>query len=290
VIAYERMPEVRDWDGRTYDRISGPMQALGQAVLDRLPLRGDETVLDAGCGSGRITETLIERLPRGRVIAVDVSESMVAAARERLGPGTDVRHADLLELERELDEPVDAILSTATFHWIADHVALFRALHGVLRPGGRLVAQCGGEGNITDLRGRAGVVMKREPYAERFRDFQPPWHYAGAADTEARLSTVGFATAECWLAPAPTQPEHPREFLATIVLGPHVQHLPGGLRGSFMDDVMAELGEPVVVDYVRLNIDATAQADTGETLPQASAAPEPAIRSSARSAPLSSSA
>jgi len=250
------MPEVRQWDGQSYDRISGPMQALGQVVLDRLVLTGDETVLDAGCGSGRITEALIERLPRGRVIAVDMSESMVTAARERLGPGAEICRADLLELE--LDEPVDAILSTATFHWIADHEELFRRLHAALRPGGRLSAQCGGEGNITKLRDRAAVVMQREPYAEHFRDFRPPWNYANAADTEARLRAAGFATAECWLAPAPTEPEHPREFLSTIVLGPHVQHLPERLREPFMDEVMAELGEPVIVDYVRLNIDAVA--------------------------------
>jgi len=250
------MPEVRQWDGQSYDRISGPMQALGQVVLDRLVLTGDETVLDAGCGSGRITEALIERLPRGRVIAVDMSESMVTAARERLGPGAEIRRADLLELE--LDEPVDAILSTATFHWIADHEELFRRLHAALRPGGRLSAQCGGEGNITKLRDRAAVVMQREPYAEHFRDFRPPWNYANAADTEARLRAAGFATAECWLTDAPTEPEHPREFLSTIVLVPHVQHLPERLREPYMDEVMAELGEPVFVDYVRLNIDAVA--------------------------------
>lgn len=234
------------------------MQALGQAVLDRMELRGEETVLDAGCGSGRVTEALIARLPRGHAIGVDVSQSMVDAARERLGPDADVRRADLLELEREFEQPVDAILSTATFHWVADHAALFRSLHAALRPGGRLVAQCGGEGNITKLRGRASIVMGREPYAEHFRDFRPPWNYANPADTRARLLAAGFATAECWLAPAPTEPGHPREFLSTIVLGPHVQHLPEPLRESFMDEVMAELGEPVVVDYVRLNIDATA--------------------------------
>jgi trans-aconitate 2-methyltransferase len=250
------MSVVREWDGKSYDRISGPMQALGLAVLDRLTLNGDETVLDAGCGSGRITETLIQRLPHGKVIAMDMSESMVAAARERLGPDADVRRVDLLELE--LDEPVDAILSTATFHWITDHDLLFRRLRAALRPGGRLSAQCGGEGNITQLRGRAGVVLAREPYATHFRDWRPPWNYANTADTEARLRAAGFASAQCLLAPAPTQPEHPREFLATIVLGPHVQHLPEPLREPFMDDVMAELGEPVVVDYVRLNIDVTA--------------------------------
>jgi len=250
------MSEVRNWDGKSYDRISGPMEALGQAVLDRLPLAGDETVLDAGCGSGRITEALMQRLPHGRVIAVDMSESMVAAARERLGPDADIRREDLLELE--LDEPVDAILSTATFHWIADHERLFARLHGALRSGGRLVAQCGGEGNITKLRGRANAILARAPYAEHFTDWSAPWNYAAPEPTHERLLGAGFATARCWLAPAPTQPEHPREFLATIVLGPHVQHLPERLRDPFMDEVMSELGEPVVVDYVRLNIDATA--------------------------------
>jgi trans-aconitate 2-methyltransferase len=253
------MPEIRAWDGASYDRISGPMEALGREVLERLELEGDETVLDAGCGSGRVTEALLERLPRGRVIAVDVSESMIAAARERLGeeiPPADLRQADLLELE--LEEPVDAILSTATFHWIADHDALFRRLHGALAPGGRLVAQCGGEGNIDILRGHAKAVLAREPYAEHFQDWQAPWNYAGSDHTERRLRAAGFSAAECWLAPAPQQPEHPREFLSTIVLGPHVQRLPEHLRERYIDDVLAELEQPVIVDYVRLNIDAVA--------------------------------
>jgi trans-aconitate 2-methyltransferase len=249
------MPQTRAWDGQSYDRISGPMEALGREALGRLQLRGDETVLDAGCGSGRITQALIERLPRGRVIAVDASQSMVDAARERL-PGADVRVADLLELQ--LAEPVDAILSTATFHWIDDHERLFARLRGALAPGGRLVAQCGGEGNIDVLRGHALEVVAREPYAAHFADFRPPWNYAGPARTHERLRAAGFSDAECSLQPAPKQPEEPREFLSTIVLGPHYQHLPERLREPFMDDVLALLGEPVVVDYVRLNIDATA--------------------------------
>ncbi len=250
------MPAVREWDGASYDRISGTMEALGLAVLDRLALQGEEVVLDAGCGSGRITQALIERLPRGHAIAVDQSPSMVQAARQRLGETADLRVADLLELE--LDDPLDAIVSTATFHWIADHERLFARLHAALRPGGRLVAQCGGEGNITGLRGRVAPLLSREPYAEHFLDWRPPWNYAGAPQTRERLLAAGFAQAECWLAPAPREPEHPREFLSTIVLGPHVQRLPEELRERFMDEAMAAIGEPVIVDYVRLNIDATA--------------------------------
>jgi trans-aconitate 2-methyltransferase len=231
------------------------MEALGLEVLARLELDGDETVLDAGCGSGRITQALIERLPQGRVIAVDASESMVAAARERL-PGVDVRVVELLELD--LGEPVDAVLSTATFHWILDHERLFTRLHAALRSGGRLVAQCGGAGNIDVLRGHANDVLAREPYAAAFAGFRQPWNYARPEETERRLLDAGFSSAHCWLAPAPKQPDEPREFLSTIVLGPHYQHLPVELREPFMDDVLAELGEPVVVDYVRLNIGAVA--------------------------------
>jgi trans-aconitate 2-methyltransferase len=247
---------VREWDGTSYDRISGTMEALGLDVLNRLTLQGDEVVLDAGCGSGRITQALIERLPRGRVIAVDESASMIDAARRRLGPDADLRVADLLELE--LDEPVDAILSTATFHWIADHDRLFARLHAALRTGGRLVAQCGGEGNIDILRAKAREVLAHEPYAHHFRDWRAPWNYAAPEPTRERLLGAGFTSAECWLTPAARHQEEPREFLSTIVLGPHVQQLPADLREPFMDEVLALAGEPVVVDYVRLNIDAVA--------------------------------
>jgi trans-aconitate 2-methyltransferase len=255
------MPDALAWDGRSYDRISGPQLALGRAVLERLELEGDERVLDAGCGSGRVTEALIERLPQGRVIAIDASPSMAAAARERFARSpfagrVEIRVGDLLELE--LEEPVDAVLSTATFHWIADHELLFRRLRTALRPGGRLVAQCGGEGNIAHLRGRAAKILAGPRYAEHIAGWRAPWNYADPDQTRERLLGAGFTAAQCWLTPAPLEPEHPREFLQTIILGPHVAHLPAELREPFIDEVLAELGEPVTVDYVRLNIDATA--------------------------------
>jgi trans-aconitate 2-methyltransferase len=252
------MPEVRQWDGQSYDRISGPMEALGLAVLDRLQLDGDETVLDAGCGSGRITETLIQRLPHGRVIAVDASsESMVAAARERLGP--DAGHPP--------GRPAGARAGRARRRDPLDrHVPLDRRSRSALpSPARRAAARRAAESRSAGERATSpscaagpAPFWRASPMPSHFRDWQAPWNYANAADTEARLRAAGFASAKCWLAPAPTQPEHPREFLSTIVLGPHVQHLPESLRDPFMDEVMAELGEPVIVDYVRLNIDATA--------------------------------
>ena len=120
----------RDWDAATYQRLSAPLEAMGGDVLWRLRLDGDETVLDAGCGTGRVTAVLAERLPRGRVIAVDGSPAMVAEARKRLPDTVEVLEQDLLELA--VDEPVDAIVSTATFHWIGDHDRLFARLQKAL--------------------------------------------------------------------------------------------------------------------------------------------------------------
>ena len=74
----------REWDASTYQRISDPMTAWGERVLGRLELRGDESALDAGCGTGRVTRMLAERLPRGRVLAVDASAAMVEEAAARL--------------------------------------------------------------------------------------------------------------------------------------------------------------------------------------------------------------
>jgi trans-aconitate 2-methyltransferase len=250
------MSEVRDWDGATYDRISAPQHGWGREVLERLPLRGEETVLDAGCGSGRVTELLAQRLPRGRVIAVDASPSMVAAARERLGDRADVRVMDLQELE--LEQPLDAILSTATFHWIADHERLFSRLHAALRPAGRLVAQCGGEGNVRGTREAAEAVSAREPFAPYMRGWPGPWNFSSAELAQERLLAAGFAQARCWLYDVTVYPPEPREFLRSVNLGSHLQRLPEELREPFVDAVHEIVGEPYKIDYVRLNIDAVA--------------------------------
>ncbi len=238
----------RDWNAESYQRISAPMEAMGREVLDRLELRGDERVLDAGCGTGRVTAALVERLPRGEVVAVDGSPAMVAEARERLGPGVEVFAADLLELD--LDAPVDAILSTATFHWIPDHDRLFERLFAALRPGGRLVAQCGGAGNVATV--QAAIDAVAEP---ALAGWAGPWTFASPEETTARLERSGFADARAWLQQVRVEPDDPREYMATIMLGSHVERLPEERRDAFVDAVLAAMPEPAV-EYVRLNITA----------------------------------
>ena len=244
----------RDWDASTYERISDPQVQMAVRVLDRLSLRGDETVLDAGCGTGRVTLLLLERLPRGRVIAVDAAPSMVEAAREALGERATVVHSDLTELE--LDETVDAAFSNAVFHWVLDHERLFERLHAVLRPGAPLAAQCGGEGNIDAFHALADEVAAESPFDEHFDGWVGPWNFASPDATSERLATAGFADVRTWLEDWPVVPPEPREYIRTVCLGCHLERLPPELRDAYVDEVAARAGPRLELHYVRLNISA----------------------------------
>jgi trans-aconitate 2-methyltransferase len=252
------MSPVGEWDATRYQRISVPHEEWAAALMERLPLAGGETVLDAGCGTGRVTRMLVERLPEGRIVAVDGSAAMVEKVHEVIRPGDECLVADLTALE--LPEPVDAIVSSAVFHWIPDHDALFARMRAALKPGGRIEAQCGGAGNLDEFRRRSGEIALREPYASHLRaaGFEEPWFYAGAEETAERLRAAGFAEVETWLQPWEVSPPDPREFMRTLILKPHIDSLPAELHEPLLDEVAAAVGEPFSIDYVRLNISAVA--------------------------------
>jgi trans-aconitate 2-methyltransferase len=242
----------RDWDAATYDRLSAPIAAMGVDVLDRLELAGDETVLDAGCGTGKVTQVLYDRLPNGRVIAVDASPSMVEQARAALPEAVDVRQADLLELE--LPEPVDAVLSTATFHWIGDHERLFARLFAALRPGGRLAAQCGGVGNVEEIKDAGFAAAAQPPCAEHLGGWPGDWNFAGAAETELRLRAAGFTDVWCWKTRVDVDPGDRAGYLRAICLGSFLERLPEELREPFLAAALERLPDPLTIRYVRLNL------------------------------------
>jgi trans-aconitate 2-methyltransferase len=244
------MTPPREWDAGTYDRVAAPMTVRGTELVDELDLRGDETVVDAGCGTGQVTARLLERLPAGRVIALDGSQAMLDVAAERFGEDARVQllHADL-EQPLDLGTPVDAIVSTSTLHWIRDHDALWSHLRAVLREGGVLRAEFGGAGNI------AGVLA----HVEALGVHEHPWTFATPEDTEHRLRAAGFTDVATSLTPrtARLSPEELEEYLRTVVLGDHVARLGPAAGERLVQDVAARMAEPEV-DYVRLNVRAVA--------------------------------
>jgi trans-aconitate 2-methyltransferase len=250
----------REWDAAEYEKLSAPMTSWGAWIVGRLDLGGDEAAIDAGCGTGRVTELLLEKLPRGSVLAVDSSGAMVEAARRRFAgePRVRVERQDLSSLE--VREPVDLILSTATFHWINDHDRLFGRLALALKPRGRLVAQCGGEGNISRATKAVDETMKEERFRPYFEGWQDDKYYADPVSTKARLEAAGFEDVEAWLhdeVAAFDTVEGLARYLGTIVLGGHIERLPQELRGPFAAEVAEKVatvdGTPAL-DYVRLNM------------------------------------
>jgi trans-aconitate 2-methyltransferase len=246
--------EHRDWDAAAYDRVSHVQEKWSREVIDRLDLSGDETVLDAGCGSGRVTRLLLELLPSGSVIGVDASPSMIEKARDALPERTEFIVSDLLELD--LDEAVDAVFSNATFHWILDHRRLFVRLHAALRPGGALEAQCGGIGNLDEFLNSLENVNGDERFAPYVRGIASSWNFASPGDTEIRLRSAGFDEVRCWLEERIEKPREPREFLRTVCLGPHLELLPEHLHKEYLDAVQEYIPRPLTLDYMRLNISA----------------------------------
>jgi trans-aconitate 2-methyltransferase len=260
------MSASREWNSAAYARLSDPQFGWGRVIVQSLRLRGDELVLDAGCGAGRVTAELLERLPRGRVLALDLSHNMVAEARRslasRFGPHASYVQADLQAVP--LANGVDGIFSTATFHWIKDHDALFASLFAALKPGGWLIAQCGGGPNLKRLRDRAEALMRSPEYAPYFADWNTPWRYPEPEETSARLKRSGFVDVKTWLEESPVRLPDAQtfyEFEQNVTLHRHLEAISDyAARHEFLNELTRQFtadNPPWTLDYWRLNIRGT---------------------------------
>ena len=266
---------MREWNAEQYHEISNPMFAMAMPVLNRLQLRGDERVLDVGCGSGLVTEKLAQRVPDGHVVAIDMSTNMLGTAREHLRPLARRVSYVLADAARlPFNETADAIFSTATFHWVLDHEALFRSLFQALKPGGRLVAQCGGGPNIERLHNRAARLMREPEFAGYFETWRDPWEFADAETTRRRLEGAGFTSVMTSIEPSPVLHDDPDSFsiyLTNIICRHHLAYLPTVAAQQQFVAALTRLAAadpvPFELDYWRLNIDATRPAARGASRP-----------------------
>lgn len=248
-----------DWDAERYARAATPQREWSGDVLDRLRLEGGETVLDAGCGSGGVTATLLERLPRGKVIALDGSPAMIAEAERHLSRAAREGRVEFYcqDLTRfELPHKVDLVFSNAVFHWVPDHPALFHRLAGVIRPGGRIVAQYGGRGNVKEPVAAISRLLDSGDFDQWLSGYRIPWTFNGPEETADWLRDAGFEDPECRLEDRTARPDDPLVFFETSFLAEIRERLPEERFLEFRDRAMALMGNPQTFEYVRLNIDA----------------------------------
>ena len=256
----------RRWNAAAYHRVSQPQLSWGKKILAGLRLRGDELLMDAGCGTGRLTGELLDALQEGRVIGVDISENMLATAGEHLRPqfGNRVQlvAADLEHLPFE--QTFDGIFSTAAFHWVPNQKQLFWSLLRALRPGGWLRAQCGGARNLARLRRRMDRLATTPTFAACLNGFPSPWVFHSAEEAAALLAEVGFRDTETNLEPALTVFENAQtysEFVRTVIVRLHLEHMPDvRLRTEFVDELTRQASTddpPFALDYWRLNLSGT---------------------------------
>jgi len=260
----EGMSSVSEWNSESYHRVSNIQFNWGTRLVERLALRGDELILDAGCGSGRVTAVLARRLPRGRVIGLDLSENMLRTGQQTYSD-EGVRNAGTVCATLTavpLRPRFDGIFSNAAFHWVLDPYRLFRELFSVLKPGGWLQAQCGGGPNLARMLAETAKLMSRPEYAPFFVDWRESWLFADPDITRVRLQAAGFVeihtsleAATCRLA----SPQEFRQFTSTVVLKNHLARITDPmLREQFLDE-STRIGEEKLnleLDYWRLNINA----------------------------------
>jgi trans-aconitate 2-methyltransferase len=254
------------WNADVYEKIGTPMRQWAQQVIDDLDLKGDETVLDAGCGSGSVTLDLWRKLPNGKIYAVDSSPQMIERLKrtleERKIDNIIPMQADLTKLQ--LNEQVDVVFSNAVFHWIPDDDGLFGSLARATKSGGRLRAQCGGGANIRKLMTCTREIESRAPYNQYLRGRAEPRKYRSNEQAKQALERNGWrqVRAETFASLVAFEDEdHAVLYLRTIILQPQVAALPENLSDRFLRDVIAEVearhGKPFVADYVRLDLWAT---------------------------------
>ena len=232
-----------DWDARDYAAHSAAQQEWARELIAKLHLRGDEAVLDVGCGDGRPTAQIAERLPKGSVLGIDRSASMIALANEQFPaadhPTLSFRQMDATSLE--LPRAFDVAFSTAALHWMDDHEAILRGVQRSLRAGGRLLFQMGGRGNIREALAVVDEVIARPRWRGFFSGFAPPYHFYSPEDYEAWLPRAGFRVARAELIPKDMRHVGPAAFVGWLrtTWFPYTDRLPVELRDAFLDDVAA---------------------------------------------------
>jgi trans-aconitate 2-methyltransferase len=265
-----------NWDAETYHKVSDIQESWAIELLEKRKVGENEIVMDAGCGTGRVTKIIANKVKRGKVYAVDVDENMIINAKKNLKdlPNIVFVKSDLADVI--LPEKIDLVFSNAVIHWILDHKKLFTNFWNLLKPGGKLLIQCGGKGNLDTIPNTLEKVRKSKRFNQYFENWKIPWNFASSEDTIKILNEIGFKDVQANLEEKKAKFRNLQEyilFMKTVVMKPYLSYLSttdnnnNKIKNLFIDEFLNELYNnnkntnrkqniDLELNYVRLNITA----------------------------------
>ena len=258
-----------NWDASTYDHISQVIESWGLEILEYRKWKGDEIVLDAGCGSGTLTKILSDLVPHGRVIGIDIDPAMIKIAKAKLADSDNIQviQGDISEMQ--LQDEFDVVFSNAVLHWIPNHRKVFDRFSKILNPDGQLLVQCGGYGNLAKSLDIFDRVRNSPGFCNYFENrygeqiWANPWYFAKKEDVEILLKDIGFTNIHVFLENKIVNFENKGDYslyIRTIVLKPYLEYLPEEQQKKrFIESIINEIGVNMPelkwkLHYVRLNI------------------------------------
>jgi trans-aconitate 2-methyltransferase len=265
------------WDAETYHKVSDIQESWAIELLEKRKISESEIVMDAGCGTGRVTKIIANKVKRGKVYAVDLDENMIINAKKNLKDLSNIVFVKSDLSDVKLPEKIDLVFSNAVIHWILDHKKLFTNFWDVLKPGGKLLIQCGGKGNLDTIPNALEKVRKTQRFDHYFKNWKIPWNFASSADTIKILNEIGFKDIQANLVEKKTKFGNFQEyilFMKTVVMKPYLSYLPttennNQIKNLFIDEFLTELHNKnktkntnekqdldLELNYVRLNITA----------------------------------
>jgi trans-aconitate 2-methyltransferase len=231
-----------NWNADDYAKNSSAQLQWAQELIAKLSLHGRESLLDVGCGDGKVSAQIAKILPEGNVLGIDLSQSMIQLACEQF-PSQNYPNMSFIQMDAtdiQLARKFDVAFSNAVLHWVADQMAVLRGVHACLKPGGRLLFQMGGRGNASEVFDVIQEVVKRHNWKSYYQGFVSPYHFYGPEEYKAWLSKSGFGLTRAELIPKDMQhqgKEGLKGWLRTTWF-PFTDRLPTELRNAFLDEVL----------------------------------------------------
>jgi trans-aconitate 2-methyltransferase len=232
---------MHQWNPEDYEKNSSAQKGWGETLIEKLQLSGDEQVLDIGCGDGTLTALIATRLPRGSVTGIDLSGEMIAHASYRY-PAPDYPNCHFISIDaREMvfEAQFDIAFSNAALHWVPEQGLLLERVFRALKPGGRILFQMGGYGNVAEFFAVARAVMNEYAWRSYFTGFSPSWRFCSDPEYAALLEGAGFIPLRVELIPVDMVHENRQAlggWIRTTWL-PFLERLPGCKREEFITEL-----------------------------------------------------